>query len=369
MLEVKNLSIKVGTFSLDNISLSLEHSKSHLILGPSGCGKTLLMESIVGLKKIKQGRVLLDDRDVDKLPTEKREIAYVPQDLAIFPHLNVEENIYYGIKAKHKIIDDNVHKRVEELTDILNIKQILKRPVTNLSGGELQRVAIARALAPTCRLLVLDEPFSSLPQSMKRELWFSLKSLQQKYNLTLLMVTHDFEEAFFLGDTVTLLIDGKIHQTGEKTSIYSWPLSIKAAKFLGVSNLFHAKINGIKDDTISALCDVLNTSFDIPKKNVSLKVEDGTKAILGIRSEDIIILRPKYQKKNQENVLKGSIQNIFTKHNTHIILFLPQNSNKTIEIEVPNYAYAKLNLEIGKDVSITLKKESCFLLPEDESYN
>jgi len=218
MLEIRELCLKAGSFSLHNISLILNDLQSHVILGPTGSGKTLLLESIVGFRKPEAGSVTLNGKELLSLPVERREMSYVPQDLALFPHLSVEANILYALRMKG---DRDGRKRAlaESLIDSVRIRSLLMRSTRHLSGGERQRVAFVRALATGYRYLLLDEPLSALHEGMRKELWFLLRELQQKYELTILMVTHSLEEAFFLGNEVSVMIDGTIHQSGSKQAV------------------------------------------------------------------------------------------------------------------------------------------------------
>ena len=364
MLEVKGLSSKAGGFSLDDISLTVEGSQCHVIVGPTGSGKTMFLESIIGFRKALEGVILLDGKDIKDTPVEKRGFSYVPQDLAIFPHLTVEENILYGLKVRRSK-DSGFRALTIELIDALRIRHLLKRATENLSGGERQRVALARALAPGYRYLLLDEPLSSLHEGMKRELWFLLKELQQKYRFTMLMITHDMEEAFFLGDTISIMINGKIHQTGRKRDIYHNPETLDVARFLGIRNLFEAEVIDTCSETLNIYCAELNTNLTVLRDAAlppDANVKENDKLIAGIRSEEVMILRHGYQRQNQDNLLRGMVLDVFEKGASHTILFLPERSQKGVEIEVPNYAFQKLNLRKKQDTIISLKGENIFLI-------
>ncbi|MDH4128316.1 MAG: ABC transporter ATP-binding protein [Spirochaetota bacterium] len=361
MLELKNLSIQLNKFNLNNINISINESECHVIVGPTGSGKTLLLESIIGFRKPNYGDILLNNQSIIDLSVEKRNISYVPQDLAIFPHLNVEDNINYGLYInKHKCMENN--NLTNELINSLNIKHLLKRSTNNLSGGERQRVALTRALAPGRKVLVLDEPLSSLHESMKRDLWFILKDLQKKYKLTILMVTHDLEEAFFLGDTVSIIIDGTIYQTGNKTDIYYHPKSTKVARFLGIRNIFEVELKGINNNKITVYNRDFNINLNIT--NNANPLNEKIQLMAGIRSDEIMILRPGYEKQNQDNLLTGNVISVFNKGAYHTILFSHNDSKKVIEIEIPNYAFQKLNPATGKEITITLKAENIFLMTQ-----
>jgi ABC-type Fe3+/spermidine/putrescine transport system ATPase subunit len=312
---------------------------------------------VLGLRNVQKGKVILEGRDITDLPVHKRGFSYVPQDLAIFPHLTVEENIFYGIK--HGVVLDK-QKRYEAAREIaasLGIDSLLARKTANLSGGERQRVALARALAPGHKYLLLDEPLSALHEGMKKELWFLLKELQQKYHLTILMVSHDLEETFFLGDNISIMIDGRIRQTGLKDEIYHRPSTLEVADFFGIKNIFKVeKTSGKK-----IYCPELAASLVVPP-DMNEKAKDGKPFFIGIRAEEVMILRHDRCKLVQDNILHGTITSVFKKGGLHTIVCKPEGASKTVEIEVPNYAFRKLGIKESENVKIALIPESLFFV-------
>ncbi|MFN3813702.1 MAG: ABC transporter ATP-binding protein [Aquificaceae bacterium] len=360
MIEVVDLHIKVKNFSLENISLKVETGSCHCLIGPTGCGKTTLLETILGLRKVQKGRILLDGKDITYLPLHKRGFSYVPQDLALFPHLTVEENILYGIK--HGDVP-NKKEREEEalrLVHLLGIAHLLKRKVDALSGGERQRVALARALASGHKYLLLDEPLSALHEGMKKELWFLLKELQEKYEFTILMVTHDIEEAFFLADHVSVMIGGTIHQSDRKEVVYRYPSNLEVAKFFGIKNIFTGGIQGKEGSHFRIYCKELNGEVLLPVESMNNLPEDRSIAF-GIRSEDIMILRQDLPFR-QENIIPGIIKEVYTAGPSSIVVFSPEGSEKLMEIKLPDYAFSKLSLKPSMSAIITLRSERLFVL-------
>lgn len=359
MLKIENLSLEVGNFSLKNISFIVKEGTFHVIVGDTGCGKTLLLESIMGLKKYHNGAIFIDGKDAMKIPTEMRGMAYVPQDLAIFPHLNVRENIYYGSRVR-KMEIEQLKEQTDELIKITGIEKLLDRRPKHLSGGEKQRIAFVRAIAAGSKILVMDEPLSSLNQSLKVELQYLLKNLHEKYQLTIIMVTHDLEEAFLLADSISVMSEGKILQTSPKRELYNNPGSTEVANFLGVSNLLTSVVSEIDPTTTKVFCPEINASFNV--KNNKLALNQGQKVMLGIRKDEIMILREDLQKNNQTNLLTGTILSISEKGAVFQLLFIPANSLIKMEIELPNHAFYKLNIKQNSKVVITLKEESIFLI-------
>lgn len=368
MLELKSVTIKAGGFLLENVSFTAREGQCHIIAGPTGAGKTLLLETIIGFRKPLTGAVCLAGRNLNGVNVEQRGISYVPQDPSVFPHLNVEENILYGLRYNSANKDPALALK---LAQDLKIDHLLERSTINLSGGEQQRVALVRALAPGNKYLLLDEPFSSLHESLKKDFWFQLKELQSRYKLTIVMITHDLEEAFFMGDTISLLINGQIRQSGSPNEIYRKPSALEVAEFMGIKNLFAAEVLDIGEQSIGVYSEDIGSNLVVSAETTTQagKFVRGKKILVGIRSEEVMISRPEYQRRNQDNSIKGTITHIFTKGASHTIFFTPHNGVSHIEIELPNYALQKLQLSIGDIRIISLRRESVFLLRKKRVLN
>lgn len=222
-------------FEID-LELEIENGEFFSLLGPSGCGKTTLLRLIAGLDSPDRGKVLLNGRDITNLSPDKRRIGLVFQNYALFPHLNVAENIEYGLKlGKHS--SNERKQRVTEMLGLFRIESLAKRMVSQLSGGEQQRVALARALAPRPEILLLDEPFSALDYEIRGRLREELKQLQQDLGFTTIFVTHQQEEAISISDRIGLMRQGRIIQVGKPTDVYRNPVNSFVATFLGDANL------------------------------------------------------------------------------------------------------------------------------------
>jgi len=232
-LKIENLSYKLENFKLDNINFSVNQGEYFVLLGKSGSGKTLLLESIAGFHKV-DGKIIFGDTDISKLPPELRDIGFVYQDFALFPNLNVKENIMFSKKYKKKIKNKN---SFEDLVNFLDLNHLLDRKIDNLSGGEKQRVAIARALFSEPKLLLLDEPLSAIDPTFRNHIMKFLKDIHRKYNLTTIHVTHNFREASYLADKIAIIMNGKINQVGKATEVLNNPANIEVAKFLGFKNI------------------------------------------------------------------------------------------------------------------------------------
>lgn len=237
-LSLQSLGVKLGDFTLDDISFTLNRGEYFVILGHSGAGKTLILESIAGLHTIK-GKVFFNGKDISKLSPEQRNIGFVYQDFALFPNMSVKQNIYYASKYK-KI--QNAQALYDDLVNFLGLEKIVSRDISSLSGGEKQRVAIARAIFSQPKILLLDEPLSAIDPTFRNAIMKFLKDIHKKYQLTTLHVTHNFREASYLGDKIAIVIDGKVVQVGDVNTVLRKPANLKVAEFLGFKNIFDASL-------------------------------------------------------------------------------------------------------------------------------
>ncbi len=361
MLEVAELSVRAGGFSLSDISLEVHPSSCHVLLGPTGSGKTLLLESIIGLRNPDKGKILLDGKDITACPAERRGLAYVPQDLALFPHLSVRENILYPLRIRgcKQSEGNNI---VRELVAALDIQHVLTRDVSNLSGGERQRTALARAVASGCKTLVLDEPLSALHQSLKKELWFLLKDIQKRYDLAILMVTHNLIEAFFLGDRISIIIDGKLHQQGVKGTVYRHPNSSAVAKFLGITNLYQATAHGVAGSSLSVGCAELGITLKLSGLSGRSAETQAPFSVVGIRSEDVEVLIPGRSFSSTTNIVAGTIRDVYEQGSSLMIMALCGPYPTSLEAVVPGSLSRKFPFSKGQSVNFHLPEEHLFLI-------
>lgn len=237
MLEIRNVSIDLGQFVLRGVTLEVDSGDYVCLVGPTGAGKTILLECAMGLQTPSSGRIVLEGRDVTDLPPEQRAIGYVPQDYALFPHMNVFDNMAYGL-VEHRTPTAETRRRIEDVAQLLNIDRLLNRRPSTLSGGEAQRTALGRALVLQRRLLLMDEPFGALDQLTKRQLFRYLKAIHAQLGLTVVHVTHDFGEAFGLATRVAVLLDGQLCQVGSVEDVFLRPSSRRVAEFLGIPNVW-----------------------------------------------------------------------------------------------------------------------------------
>jgi ABC-type Fe3+/spermidine/putrescine transport system ATPase subunit len=363
MIRIEGLHILFDTFKIIDLNIQIEEGEFHFLLGPTGSGKTLILESIMGLRKPKGGKIWVGDREVQSLPPELRGISYVPQDLALFPHLNVKENILFGIKARDLVMK-TYEEHVYTLVEVMRIGHLLERYPANLSGGEKKRVALLRALAPKPKLLLLDEPLAGLDLSIKIDIQQLLKNLHSSLHTTTLCVTHDFEEAHSLAHGMTIFIDGKVEQVGKRGDVFLRPKSKKVAQFLGAKNLYRAKV--LKNDGSSQrmTLGVNGLQFSIPKNLYQGQMEVGKEVDLFIRPEEVMILREGKPVKDslKRNIFEGKILDITDKERYHLVCLQTVEGGIPFEISIPNYTFRNLNLSVGKMVSIALREESLWVM-------
>lgn len=359
MIEVRNLYLQQGHFELRDINLIVEEGSFHALIGPTGCGKTTLLESILGLRKIERGQILLKGEEVTKKPPYERGFAYVPQDLSLFPHLTAYENILFGVKYGLSAKKNPNYRDIEEIIKFLRIEEVLHKKVPFLSGGEKQRVALARALAPGYKYLLLDEPFTAIHPGIRKDLWGLLKDLQRKYNLTILMVSHDLEETFFLADYITLMIRGRVIQSERKEVIYNHPATLEVAQYFGIKNIFRGELLRKEEDSYKIWCPDLASELLIPLEN--FKGEPKREFYFFIRRENIMIVRPDLPYR-EENLIPAKVQRIDFLGEQYQIMAHSLKTKVPLEIALPGYAFTKLKLKEGDKILLSLRKEKLFTI-------
>ena len=293
-LELKEIkkSFTEGEAVLDNISLEISKGEFITLLGSSGCGKTTTLRIIAGLEQPDAGSVWLDGREVTGLEPNQRDVNTVFQNYALFPHMNVAENIGYGLKLK-KVPKSEIRKKVSQMLELVQLEGYEKRKPSELSGGQKQRVAIARALVNNPKVLLLDEPLGALDLQLRRAMQIELKHLQKKLGITFIYITHDQEEAINMSDRIAVMKDGRIEQIGTPDEIYNHPKTSYVATFVGNANILHGVAESIQGE---------NAIVKIGNDRVIVKLETsqqdtggkqylsaGEKVTLAVRSENILL--------------------------------------------------------------------------------
>ena len=293
-LELKEIkkSFTEGEAVLDNISLEISKGEFITLLGSSGCGKTTTLRIIAGLEQPDAGSVWLDGREVTGLEPNQRDVNTVFQNYALFPHMNVAENIGYGLKLK-KVPKNEIRKKVSQMLELVQLEGYERRKPSELSGGQKQRVAIARALVNNPKVLLLDEPLGALDLQLRRAMQIELKHLQKKLGITFIYITHDQEEAINMSDRIAVMRDGRIEQIGTPDEIYNHPKTSYVATFVGNANILHGAAESIQGENaiVKIGNDRVIVKLETSQQDTRAKqyLAAGEKVTLAVRSENILL--------------------------------------------------------------------------------
>ena len=357
--QVEALNVSLGKFSLTDINLSCGRGEYHILLGPTGSGKSSLLRCMLGFHRPESGRIHLDGRDVtDELP-ERRRIGYVPQDYALFPHLNVEQNLRFGLRARNAP-GEGPDALVDSLCEMLKIEHLRKRRVQNLSGGERQKVAIGRALGAQPKMILLDEPFSSIDEGAKRGLWFELEQLVKQLGLTTLHVTHNLDEAYTLGERLSVMIDGKLVQSGDRREIFERPANERVARYFNYTNIF----DGVAEEHPEG------TRINLGHFGVIVraKVAEGKRVKVCIRQQDVRIIKEgaAVREPLRRNILAGEITSLFPLLEEFVMWFRVGGSPRKhdLELRFPLHMEGRHKLYEGKKIRVALLEPMIMLFEE-----
>jgi len=297
-----------ATTAVDDVSLDIADGEFLTLLGPSGCGKTTTLRMVAGLVEPSAGRILFDDEDVTYLAPRVRNIGFVFQTPALFPHLSVADNIGFGLSVKHAK-KDAIRARVDEMLALVGLAGYGHRLPSQLSGGQQQRVALARVLATDPRVLLFDEPLSALDKNLRDQLKYGILDLQRRTRKTAIYVTHDQSEAFAISDRIVVMNAGRVEQIGTQTEIYLHPATPFVAEFIGATNGFSGTVTGHDGDGETARVVVSSDGVTLRSRHEA-PLEVGTPVIAYIRPEDVEVLATDGAADGFANVLEGSIDRV-----------------------------------------------------------
>jgi putrescine transport system ATP-binding protein len=304
-IQIENVTKKFGDFTaIDHLNLDIYKNEFFSLLGPSGCGKTTLLRILAGFEKVTEGRILLDGEDISEIPPHLRPINMMFQSYALFPHMTVEKNIAFGLKQDN-LPPNEINQRVEEMLELVELSDFAKRKPNQLSGGQSQRVALARSLAKRPKLLLLDEPLGALDKRLREQTQFELMDIQEKLEVTFVIVTHDQEEAMTVSSRIGVMDSGNLIQVATPTEIYEAPVNKDVADFIGDVNILRGIYKGQNDVGTQLHSD---DSDSIVFATQEVGASTGDKMWFAIRPEKLEISKKK--PKNQHNILKGSIEDI-----------------------------------------------------------
>jgi len=356
--KVRNLVKKFGgVIAVDHVNINVKQGEVFSLLGPSGCGKTTTLRIIAGLETADEGEVLIGGKVVNSVPPYKRECNLVFQNLALFPHMTVEQNIAYGLERR-KVIKKEIRKKVGEMLDIMHLNDMEKRYPAQISGGQQQRVALARSLVLEPKLLLLDEPLSSLDRKVRKELQIELKRIQQELGITFFYVTHDQKVALAISNTIAVMQEGRLEQVGSSEEIYSNPRTKFIADFMGAVNIFLGKVITNKGGEVylESECGLRIVALD--KKDIS-----GEKTGISVHPEMINVSSVSAGLK-RDNSFKGRIAEMIYQGDFVELKVRLLNSkiSKLMTIHLNSKLAQKSKLFVGKEVLIQWEKESSNLL-------
>jgi len=363
LLQIRHLSKSYGdTQILQNINLDIYDGEFLTLLGPSGCGKTTLLRLIGGFELPNAGSLQLEGVDIAGLPAEKRPINTVFQQYALFPHMNVYDNIAYGLKLKG-VPKTEIDQRVREALAMVQLDHTINRHPQDLSGGQQQRIAIARAVVNRPKMLLLDEPLSALDAKLREQMQSELKRLQRELGITFVFVTHDQQEALSMSDRIAVMKNGVFQQIDTPIGIYESPANLFTASFIGETNLFKGKVLEVNPATIKVEVVEQNDGFhpirELPRPKFDVQV--GQNVNLLLRPEDI---RVYYTHEGHEGLIGNVVDSAYKGSTLDSVIRL-KNGNIVKTSEYFNEDDPNFNYKLGQEVRIDWVDGWEWILPDE----
>ena len=306
-VRVENLGKDFGSVrALNDVSFSVPAGSYFVLLGPSGGGKTTLLRLIGGFERPTRGKVMLMGTDVTDLPPNKRGSSMVFQSYALFPHMNVEKNVGYGLKLR-KIPRDDLREKVNGMLELVGLQGLNNRMPNELSGGQQQRVQLARSLVLGTEILLLDEPLASLDAKLRKEMCLELKHIQERVGITFLHVTHNQEEAMTIADRIAIIADGKMVEEATPQEIYLTPQSSFTADFIGENNLLRGRVSALEGQRVKI--ELEDGTVEVNRRGMD--VSPGQEVTISIRSEQLKIVHRPEKKKGQQSLPVSFLEQVY----------------------------------------------------------
>ena len=354
---LKNVTVRYGdVIAVSDLTLEVLKGEFLALLGPSGCGKTTTLRMIAGLVYPDQGEIYISEKNVNDIPIEKRNIGMVFQNYALWPHLNVFENVAFGLEMA-KVNKNEVQDRVQKALSLLKLGGFEKRYPHELSGGQQQRVALARAIVINPTVLLLDEPLGALDKKLREEMQIELKQLQGKLGITTIFVTHDQEEALSLADRIVVMHQGVVQQLGTPDEVYEKPQNKFVANFIGLSNFLPGKL--IRRDENTATCEIGHGTLVCVHSRGS--GGEGSLVELAVRPEKMQILgREESEAFFPKNVILGTVASkVYT--GTIVNYYIRLKAGGQVVVTLQNVGNAKHSFIVGDPVAVCWSPEDCLL--------
>lgn len=363
IIELKNIKkcFDDNFVAVEDFNLEVKKGEFVTFLGPSGCGKTTTLRMIAGFDIPSEGQILLNGKDISKLPPNKRPINTVFQRYALFPHLNIFDNVAFGLKlktidvtyqndagdtivTKRKLTRKEIKEKVKHALQVVDLEGFEKRSISTLSGGQQQRIAIARAIVNEPEILLLDEPLGALDLKMRKEMQLELKAMHRELGITFIYVTHDQEEALTMSDKIVVMSDGMIQQIGTPEEIYNEPKNVFVADFIGDSNIFNGKVTGRRKVKFCGA--EFECVDDIPV---------GTPVDVVVRPEDVIMTAP------EQGIITGKVTSVIFK-GMHYEIIVESGDNEIV-------IQSTKNAKVGATIGMTLEPDGIHVIVAESNHN
>ncbi len=362
VISIRNITkaFRKGLIAVDDVSLDVEEGEFITLLGPSGCGKSTMLRIIAGFEEADSGSIFLAGTDVTDFPPYRREVNMVFQDYALFPHMNVAQNVGYGLRVSG-VPKDRIARKVEETLALVELADKADNRPSELSGGQRQRVSLARALARDPKVLLLDEPLSALDANLREAMQVELKHLHEKLGITFVMVTHDQTEALAMADRIVVMKDGKVSQCGTPADLYDKPANPYVARFIGTANFIDGKVMGADDRVVEVQAGA---------EKLRIARVDGSPASgdvrVCIRPEKLTLVANGVSPPAGENRLSGTVDEIlYHGANARVRVAVDGQDPMLVDVQLKSASLRQQLPGIGSPATVCFSRSDAMLFGED----